>query len=132
MTETLREDLGRARHFLDTHVSAPDNYETYLEEQIKTWRANVEAGERVRPFWARYNGDSYTQFAAHVGYVLPLNNELRQYAAIDISSDDGHAEVQVWLPMEDGSGEPEVRFREAYSIESLERAITFAEEAVQL
>lgn len=133
MSERLNDTTEQARQFLASHIHAPKDYDEYLKEQLRGWKSQAlaarEMGEAIKPFWLRRNGDSDTEFAAHVDYLLPLHDKLVPFAGIDISTSDT-SEVQVWLRTEDGSGEPIVAFRAAYTLRSLGRAIEFAESSV--
>lgn len=134
MSEVLRNGEDRAQRFEALHIHTPVDYDTYVDEMLEQWREDAEdaaEGERsIRPMWLRRNGDDYTQFAAHIDYLMPMRDEAVYLAAIDVSSDGGRTEVEVWLPKDDGSGEPVIASREPYSLETLARAIEFAESSV--
>lgn len=134
MSESLRGDVERARQFLETHVYAlPANLDEYSTQQHKEWGEDAEValnrGEKIKPMWLS-NRDSTDEFSAHVNGYCPRGDAWEWRVAIDIST-EGQSEVEVWLPKDDGSGEPVVAFSEAFTLESLDRAIRFAEESVQ-
>ena len=120
-------EQSRASEFFSLHVAVPKDYEAYVEQVTATWRDRVAAegpSDAPRGFWLRANGESGSEFGAHINYWVPSGEKLGCIAAIDIA--DG--EIQVWQPKDDGSGEPVVVTREAYSLPALERAIDFAEQ----
>lgn len=129
MSEQLNE--SRAARFEQLHIYPPVDYDTYCDEMITQWQEGVEESiennEPIKAMWLRRNGESYTEFAAHVDYVLPDTEYPRYFASIDVENDGGRAEIQVWLPNEDGSGEPIVASAEPYDMDSLERAISLVE-----
>lgn len=134
MSEVLTSGEDGAKRFAELHIHAPVDYDMYIEEMLEQWRENAEdaaEGQRpIRPMWLRRNGDDYNEFAAHIDYLMPMTDGAVYVAAIDISSDGGPPEVQVWLPSENSSGEPVIATEEPYCLDSLARAIEFAESTV--
>ena len=134
MLETLQDGESRASSFTRTHVSAPNDYETYRFGLLEQWRADtadaVARGDSTKPMWLRRNGETSAEFAAHIDYVVPLDGKVSYLAAIDIDGGGGNTEIQVWLPKEDGSGEPIVATCEPYNLETLDQAIALIEASV--
>lgn len=134
MSEKI-SDTSQATKFENTHVHAPANYDSYLQEMTSQWKQQAEealqTGNPMLPMWLRRNGDSYTEFAAHIDYVIPVADGFRYLAALDISSDGDHPRLQIWMPKADGSGEPIVAQEEAYNLDSLQRALDYVELQVQ-
>lgn len=130
MSEIISPNESRIRRFTEIHVHIPQDYEAYREEMVEQWRERAEAAwlkdEPIAPMWLRRNGESGAEFSAHIDYLIPMATEVRYLAAIDISDQY----VQVWLPAEDGSGEPVVSLSEPYDDESLMRAIELVEATV--
>lgn len=124
----------RAGRFLQLHVQVPTDYDAYFREMLAQWQENAEdaaeSGESVRPMWLRRNAEDPSEFAAHVDYLMPMADGARYFAAIDINTDGGVSEVEVWMPSADGSGEPVVVKREAYTLAALGRAIEYVESNV--
>jgi hypothetical protein len=135
MSERLIDTTERARTFLSTHIQPPKNYTDYAERQVQAWeayaRAAEAAGETVHPFWLRRNEDNTSAFTVHVDYVLPVDGKLLSYAAVHVST-SSVSEVQVWLPSEDNLSGTFVAMNEAYTLQSLGRAIEYAESSVEL
>lgn len=128
--------MERAQEFYNTHIIAPENYESYAIAELAKWfqtsKQSLMGEEQPKLMWLRRNGENYTEFAAHIDYILPASEKIVSYAQIDISSDGGRSEIQVWLPAEDGSGVPEVATSEAYTLSALDRAIDFVETQASL
>lgn len=133
--EVIQPDIDRARRFAGVHVHIPKDYDTYFREMCEQWRESaedaLEEGKSIRPMWLRRNAADTSEFSAHIDYFMPMENEARYFAAIDISSDGGVSEIQVWIPSPDGNGEPVVASTEAYTLESLGRAVEYVERVVQ-
>lgn len=131
MSERLREDEeSRAQRFAELHVHIPTDYETYCRETVEQWRKDLETaqetGEQIRPMWLRRNGDSGSEFSAHIDYLIPTERGIRHLAAIDVADND----VQAWLPKEEGSKDLMIATSEPYDLESLGRAIELVETTV--
>ncbi len=133
--EVSSPDIDRAGRFAELHVHIPRDYDTYFQEICEQWVESaedaLEDGKSIRPMWLRRNAADTSEFSAHIDYFMPMEDEPRYFAAIDISSDGGVSEIQVWMPSPDGSGEPVVASTEVYTLESLGRAVEYVERAVQ-
>ena len=92
---------------------------------------DLAGGRPIKPMWLRRNAYVGSEFGAHIDCVSPRSSE-RTLAAIDVSSDGGNPIIEVWMPREDGSGEPVVATAEHYSRESLLRAIDYVESRVSI
>jgi len=118
---------SRAERFQNLHVHLRTDIDTYQKEMLDKWKRDTESavasGEPTQPVWMRRTDEMGSEFAAHIDYMVP---GVGYFGAIDITDS-----VDVWLPKEDGSGEPIVVTSEPYELEALERAIALVESVVQ-
>lgn len=135
MSEAAKYPFSKAARFEALHIHLPTDYETYQQEMLLQWKEDaedaLEAGRSIRPLWLRRTDDMSSEFGAHIDYIMPMANEVRYLAALDIGSNGGGMDVDVWLPKDDGSGEPVTVMSEPYNLENLEYAIEFVESSVQ-
>ena len=122
MSEQLQE--SRATTFIQEHIGAIDDYDAYVDSAVRQW---LIMPNRPAGVWIRSNQDNNSEFAAHIDYVHPTRTG-GSLGTIAINAEDGSTEIQVWFPASDGSGEPIVASREAYSDDALERAIELVED----
>lgn len=127
MTEAYKSDELRAQRFLETHVYVPADFVAYQKRVLDDWSDEAvvawESGNPVQPLWMRRNGESPSEFAVHIDYLMPVPEQFLLVGSIDIADDY----VEVWLPASDGSEAPVVVTSEPYDIEALERAIGLVE-----
>lgn len=127
------EDLWEAKQFRDLHIRerSAEEHEEYQRTHVKDWirrmRSAEASHENIRPIWLRRNEGGGTYFGAVIDYVIPTREDFDVYATIYIHSESGPTIIELWLPKEDGSGEPYVATKESYDLNSLDRAIHIAE-----
>lgn len=135
--EKDEDDLEYAKHFRDSHIRecSAEEHEQYQRTLLKEWIHNMwqaEAShENIRPLWLRRNEGGGTYFGAVIDYVIPTREDLDIYATIYIHSESGPTMIELWLPKEDGSGEPWVAYKEMYDLHSLDQALHMAESYYQ-
>lgn len=125
----------RATQFVADHILIRErnNYDDYEKKTIEAWKKQVEAlGPEYAPrgFWMRSDDRTYSEYGAHINYLVPSGESFGIVGAIDVSNDGPVPEIEVHLPKEDGSGEPAIASREAYSLTALDRAIALVEQQV--
>jgi hypothetical protein len=133
--EQGQADFTKVKEFRDRHVYPAADFDAYQSEILQQWKeqalASLHEGKSIRPMWMRRNNESGTFFGACIDYWIPVNGQMYLLAMLDIHSESGPTEIEVYFPSDDGSGEPILATCEMYNPESLANAIELVESQVQ-